>query len=72
MAAFRNEPRQPLLRHPPEALGSHRAYKVKKQIAEIEAGGLATETFVTDAVTAHAAAADPHTQYTANDPALRS
>lgn len=71
--AVRDEPRRLRLRQEPEALGSLRAFKIKKQITEIEsgAGGIATETYVINAVSAHEAAADPHDQYVANDPALR-
>ena len=63
--------RQPRLIREPMAYGSLRAYKIKKQIAELEAGDPATLTDISDAVSAHVAASDPHSQYVATDPALR-
>lgn len=57
--------RQRYVADDPIAYGSLARFKVKKAIAEA-----ATQQYVDDAVTAHAADSDPHTQYVTHDPAI--
>lgn len=57
---------QPYLIDPPAMFGARRISRLKIQESQV------TPVLINDAIVAHKAAADPHGQYTANDPALRS
>lgn len=73
--AVRDERRQPFLEREPVALGALARHKIKKALAEQTAGAVTQtdiDNTVDSGIAAHLAAADPHTQYVANDPALRT
>lgn len=61
---------QPRLSEPPELFGANRLARLKIQALSLVTTPEAT-VIADSAITAHETAADPHSQYVANDPALR-